>query len=54
MLKAKAKAICDEHDGDIPANYDAHIYLPGDNDRVAMLYLNYSAERSEVSLFSVM
>jgi len=53
MLKALAKAIHDQHDGQIPANYDNLLCLLGIEDWAVIFYLNYSAERSEVSLLLV-
>jgi len=53
MLKDFAKALHDQHDGQIPVNYDALLCLLGIDDRAATLYLNYSEERSEVTLLLV-
>jgi len=53
MLFYLAKALHDEHDGQIPVNYKDLLELPGINDRTATLYLNHSEERSEVSLLLV-
>jgi len=53
MMKALAQALQGQHDSDIPANYDALISLTGVMYRVAIFYLNYLAERSEVSLLPV-
>jgi len=53
MLKDLARALHDWHDGQIPVNYKNLLNLPGIDDRAAMLYLNYSEERSEVSLLLV-
>ena len=53
MLMYLAEAICDQHDDQIPFNYDDLLHLPGIDDRAAMLYLNYSADRSGVSFLLV-
>ena len=54
MLKDLAEALQEKHDGQIPINYKELIELLGIDDRVAMSYLNYSEERSEVSFLLVM
>jgi len=50
MLKDLAEALEEKFDGEIPTSYDDLLQLPGIDDRAAILYMNYSAERSEVSL----
>ena len=50
MLKDLAEKLEEKFDGEIPTSYDNLLLLPGIDDRAAILYMNYSAERSEVSL----
>jgi len=50
MLKQLAQALVDQHQGEIPTSYDDLVQLLGIDDRAATLYLNFSVERSEVSL----
>jgi len=50
MLKDLAEKLEEKFDGDIPTSYADLLLLPGIDDRAAILYMNYSEERSEVSL----
>jgi len=54
MLKDLAKTLQEKHDSQIPINYKELVELLGIDDRAAMLYLNYSEERSGVSFLLVM
>jgi len=50
MLKDLAEKLEEKFDGEIPTSYADLLLLLGIDDRAAILYMNYSAEQSEVSL----